>query len=406
MEEEVDVGRGLACFSDGEAEGGQGEEEVPAAGQGGGQLAKTEAGFVVQVCKEQLLVSLRENITRNLLCSYRDPRTPASGAPAAKEEAVIRLWALEPEGAQGTQDEEEGGSGEAAGGPPQEEEQGAESEEGQLDGQGAPELSGEAPVPSPEGADLASEQPQPHSDFSTAGSPGSEDIKAKVSRLSLSLPPLSLQPFAGPGGRKGCGGLAPEEEGAGRGALGPGEEEEDEEAPGAGGVPIVVSDSDDGRNLRGLLKSPRSAEEAAELDRKRKMVSFYDDVTVYLFDQETPTNELSSQSGPEGEGGTTQGPTGQPALEAFPPADGFSGSFEWDDDFPLMAQNPSFVSMVTDPSSGALPTPPPVLLPAKGAEPSLMDALRFSRFTVSPALEPHLAPREAELAPTANPIEN
>ncbi|CAM4703736.1 unnamed protein product [Caretta caretta] len=406
MEEEVDVGRGLACFSDGEAEGGQGEEEVPAAGQGGGQLAKTEAGFVVQVCKEQLLVSLRENITRNLLCSYRDPRTPASGAPAAKEEAVIRLWALEPEGAQGTQDEEEGGSGEAAGGLPQEEEQGAESEEGQLDGQGAPELSGEAPVPSPEGADPASEQPQPHSDFSMAGSPGSEDIKAKVSRLSLALPPLSLQPFAGPGGRKSCGGLAPEEEGAGRGAPGPGEEEEDEEAPGAGGVPIVVSDSDDGRNLRGLLKSPRSAEEAAELDRKRKMVSFFDDVTVYLFDQETPTNELSSQSGPEGEGGTTQGPTGQPALEAFPPADGFSGSFEWDDDFPLMAQNPSFVSMVTDPSSGALPTPPPVLLPAKGAEPSLMDALRFSRFTVSPALEPHLAPREAELAPTANPIEN
>uniref|UniRef100_A0A8C3P9E8 non-specific serine/threonine protein kinase n=1 Tax=Chrysemys picta bellii TaxID=8478 RepID=A0A8C3P9E8_CHRPI len=478
-EEEAGTGRGLATthrdsayFSDGEAEGGRGEEEEPAAGQGGGQPApaKLEAGFVVQVSKEQLLVSLRENITRNLLCNHRDLGTLASGAPAAKEEAVIRLWALEPEGARGSGDEQEGGGGEVADGPPQEEEEGAESEEGQLDGQGVPEPSGEAPVPSPEGANPASEQPQPHLDFSTAGSPGSEDIKgrempgvggaiggrgqgpsggrgsrlgeglgtnweegepsgeelgtiwgeeglsegqerdrpgggvpsagqrkggvggwnrgmdgglgvdglrmggqwgqwqgwmedgggdrwrpggvgdgwrdgwrpggmcvwgvnggmdggpgvSKVSRLSLALPPLSLQPFAGPGGRKGCGGLAPEEEGAGRGAPGPGEEEEDEEAPGVGGVPIVVSDSDDGRNLRGLLKSPRSAEEAAELDRKRKMVSFFDDVTVYLFDQETPTNELSSQSGPEGEGGTTQGPAGQPALEAFPPADGFS----------------------------------------------------------------------------------
>uniref|UniRef100_A0A8C4WG85 non-specific serine/threonine protein kinase n=1 Tax=Gopherus evgoodei TaxID=1825980 RepID=A0A8C4WG85_9SAUR len=403
-EEEAGSGRGLATthrdsayFSDGEGEGGQGEEEEPEAGQDEGQPApaKVEAGFVVQVCKEQLLVSLRENITRNLLCNHRDLGTSVSGAPGAKEEAVIRLWALEPEGARGAGDEQEGGGGETAGELPQEKEEGAESEEGQLDGQEVPELSGQAPVPSPEGSDLASEQPQPQPqlDFSTAGSPGSEDIKgrempgvggsiggrgqgpsggggavwgkdwgpsegaavrttregssrgrvtlcrteegrwedgwrtggrdggqgcslpltlelspppfshfasrpltfapppvpsppaAKVSRLSLALPPLSLQPFAGPGGRKGCGGLTPEEEGAGQGVLGPGEEEEEEEAPGVGGVPIVVSDSDDGRNLRGLLKSPRSAEEAAELDRKRKMVSFFDDVTIYLFDQ-------------------------------------------------------------------------------------------------------------------------
>ncbi|XP_067408150.1 serine/threonine-protein kinase LMTK3 [Emydura macquarii macquarii] len=402
--------RDSAYFSDGEVEGDRGKEEAPA-GKGGGQPAKAEAGFVVQVCKEQLLVSLRENITRNLLCSRQDPGTPASRPPAGKEQAVIRLWSPEPrEGpaeAPGAGDEEEGGSGEAVGdSPEEEEEEEAESEEGQRDSQETPELSGDAPASSPEGADLAPKQPLPHLDFSTAGSPGGEDIKAKVSRLSLALPPLSLQPFAGPGGRKGCGGLGPEEEEASSGPGAPGAGEEEEEAPGAGGVPIVVSDSDDGRNLRGLLKSPRSAEEAAELDRKRKMVSFFDDVTVYLFDQETPTNELSSQSGPEGEGGAAQGPTGQPGLEAFPPADGFSGSFEWDDDFPLMAQNPSFVSMVTDPSGGAPPTPPPALLPAKGAEPSLMDALRFSRFTVSPALEPHLASREAERAPTANPIEN
>ncbi|XP_074872081.1 serine/threonine-protein kinase LMTK3 [Carettochelys insculpta] len=419
-EEEAGMGQGLAIphrdsayFSDGEAEGDQGEEE-PVEGQGGGQpaLAKVESGFVVQVCKEQLLVSLRENITHSLLCGRQEQGTPVCGTPPVKEEAVIQLWALEPKErpreAQGNGGGDEAGEGgrEVADGPPKEEE-GVKSEEGQLESQGALELSEEAPAPSPKGATPAPEQPQTHLDSSATGGPSNEDIKAKVSRLSLALPPLSLQPFASPGGRKGCGGLTPdEEEEAGQGGLGPGEEEEDEEVPGTVGVPIVVSDSDDGRNLRGLLKSPRSAEEAAELDRKRKMVSFFDDVTVYLFDQETPTNELSSQSGPEGEGSPSQGPVGQPSLEAFPHADGFSGSFEWDDDFPLMAQNPSFVSMVTDPSSGAPPAPPPVLLPAKGAEPSLMDALRFSRFTVSPALEPHLAPCEAELVPAANSIEN
>uniref|UniRef100_A0A452GU76 non-specific serine/threonine protein kinase n=1 Tax=Gopherus agassizii TaxID=38772 RepID=A0A452GU76_9SAUR len=189
-EEEAGSGRGLATthrdsayFSDGEGEGGQGEEKEPEAGQDEGQPApaKVEAGFVVQVCKEQLLVSLRENITRNLLCNHRDLGTSVSGAPGAKEEAVIRLWALEPEGARGAGDEQEGGGGETAGELPQEKEEGAESEEGQLDGQEVPELSGQAPFPSPEGSDLASEQPQPQPqlDFSTAGSPGSEDIKGR-----------------------------------------------------------------------------------------------------------------------------------------------------------------------------------------------------------------------------------
>lgn len=134
-----------------------------------------------------------------------------------------------------------------------------------------------------------------------------------MSRLSLSLPPLTLQPFPSPGGRKpfwegakeGCGGLPVEEEqeGGPREALGLGEEEEevDEEVLGGVGVPIVVSELDDGRNLRGLLKSPRSAEEAAELDRKRKMVSFFDDVTVYLFDQASGGGAGGVEAGP-GEG--------------------------------------------------------------------------------------------------------
>lgn len=54
-------------------------------------------------------------------------------------------------------------------------------------------------------------------------------------------------------------------------------------------MPVVVSnaDGDAARPLRGLLKSPRGADEPedSELERKRKMVSFHGDVTVYLFDQ-------------------------------------------------------------------------------------------------------------------------
>lgn len=130
--------------------------------------------------------------------------------------------------------------------------------------------------------------------------------------------------------------------------------------------------------------------------------------------KETPTNELSSQGAPDGD---TPSPssTAEPGLDAFPPADGFSGSFEWDDDFPLMAQNPSYVSMVSDPNSAKshpamsspVPMAPAMLPTVKRAESSLVDALRFSRFTVSPALEPHLSPScDTELGPTADPIEN
>uniref|UniRef100_A0A8C6VJK8 Lemur tyrosine kinase 3 n=1 Tax=Naja naja TaxID=35670 RepID=A0A8C6VJK8_NAJNA len=196
FEEEVGRSLGLstphrdsAYFSDGEAESSEApvvtrtEEEKPS------EKTIVEAGFVVQVCKEQLLVTLQENVTRNLLFL---------------------------------------GGREASLGGEEEEEEDAEDEEGGL---------------------------------------------------------------AGSGGR---------------------------------GVPIVVSESDDARNLRGLLKSPRSAEEAAaEFDRKRKMVSFFDDVTVYLFDQETPTNELSSQGAPDGDA-PSPGSTAEPGLDAFPPADGFS----------------------------------------------------------------------------------
>ncbi|NXK21305.1 LMTK1 kinase, partial [Arenaria interpres] len=170
--------------------------------------------------------------------------------------------------------------------------------------------------------------------------------------------------------------------------------EESEEEPVA--VPIVVAESQSGRNLRSLLKMPSLLSEAfcEDLERKKKAVSFYDDVTIYLFDQESPTRELAEQSFPE-----PPQPSGQPPTGGSPPSpadrlgasddssDGNaseeSGGFEWDDDFPLMPVKPSLMASLTgtpaepDPAVPALPT----LVPAQ----KQVLPIQFSRFTVSPA---------------------
>lgn len=58
-----------------------------------------------------------------------------------------------------------------------------------------------------------------------------------------------------------------------------GEESEDESLP----VPIVVSDDSEAHKLRSVLKTSESPEDGPE--RGTKTVTFFDDVTVYLFDQ-------------------------------------------------------------------------------------------------------------------------
>lgn len=52
-------------------------------------------------------------------------------------------------------------------------------------------------------------------------------------------------------------------------------------------VPVVISDCSRSRNLRSLLKMPTLLTQSFcnELERKKKAVSFFDDVTVFLFDQ-------------------------------------------------------------------------------------------------------------------------
>ncbi|KAM8927748.1 serine/threonine-protein kinase LMTK3 [Pelodytes ibericus] len=422
---------------------------------------QSESGFVVQVCKEQLLVSLRENVTRNVLSTFESGTVNSC---VLKDTAVLKLWSMEPEvktltqgplqnavlcressGYSDHQKEQEHNSlhcDNAEEGvnsaddcstketkevkdsvqQPLNQENLIEAEKETCKNNTCAETRGVSEQPTdnvlkkPETGGQTAEQEQSKLlvDFGSTANSGSEAIKAKVARLSLSLPPLNLQAFQSPTVRKSFWDSGEEN----TRDLTYNEEDEDEEDDGFGfpepqrtgsdlegdvaGVPIVVTEMDDAINLRSLLKSPKSADDVDDdLDRKRKMVSFFDDVTVYLFDQETPTNELSSQSSENDQ--VLQNPSVDSGNDAFSSPDGFGGSFEWDDDFPLMTQNSSYITMAAEGAalkSQISPTSPapPSSLQGKRAEASLMDTLRFSRFTVSPAVDPHLPMCESEVA--------
>nr|XP_046190314.1 uncharacterized protein LOC124019015 [Oncorhynchus gorbuscha] len=157
------------------------------------------------------------------------------------------------------------------------------------------------------------------------------------------------------------------------------------------GVPVVVSDSSGARNLRSLLKMPKLLTQSFcdELDRKKKAVSFFDDVTVFLFDQESPTGELADFTfppGAESSGQASGGENPQPDLHPHPTmvhhhqptmghhlhppgraphasedSDGNmseeGGGFEWEDDIPLMTSPLSSPSTAEPPVSDLIPVP-------------------------------------------------
>ncbi|XP_045155730.1 serine/threonine-protein kinase LMTK1 isoform X2 [Echinops telfairi] len=152
-------------------------------------------------------------------------------------------------------------------------------------------------------------------------------------------------------------------------------EESEEEAQ----VPVVV-ECRRARNLRSLLRMPP----CEDPERKKKAVSFFDDVTVYLFDQESPTRELGepfpgakeapptflagSQGSPRVPGslGRASEPEGPVVVEG--------GGLEWEHEFPLVQAEAALATAlgarVADPTPSAPPKPV-----APGS---------FSRFTVSP----------------------
>ncbi|XP_046870565.1 serine/threonine-protein kinase LMTK1, partial [Hypomesus transpacificus] len=165
-----------------------------------------------------------------------------------------------------------------------------------------------------------------------------------------------------------------------------GEESEEEEFH---PVPIVVSDCSDAHNLRSLLKMPALLTDTLcdDLERKRKVVSFFDDVTVYLFDQESPTKELAEHGFPpvgESRVSASQGRSSPPERVSHTSDDSSDGNiseesagYEWEDDFPLLPLSTS--KMADSDSLVSKPSLPPT---TKVAEPK---QTQYSRFTVSPS---------------------
>ncbi|XP_073410812.1 serine/threonine-protein kinase LMTK1 isoform X7 [Dendrobates tinctorius] len=149
-------------------------------------------------------------------------------------------------------------------------------------------------------------------------------------------------------------------------------------------VPIVITDNGSSGHLRSLLKVPPGflpQAEPTELDRKKKAVSFFDDVTVYLFDQESPTLELPDQEIPELPAVLQEMTFKEPTNHLLA-----GGEFEWDEALPLKPVKSSFITSLTpvvlNTEVDSTPDPIPVPTPVPIQKPQL--PVQFSRFSVSP----------------------
>ncbi|KAJ8253912.1 hypothetical protein COCON_G00205240 [Conger conger] len=161
-------------------------------------------------------------------------------------------------------------------------------------------------------------------------------------------------------------------------------------------APIIIMDTSHARSLRSLLKAaaPSSAVSNAHSLPGKKAVSFFNDVTLYLFDQETPTKDLGDQlSGSCSQASECCSPAPSSSLlnrvtNSESSTDEEGGTFEWDDDF---SSSDSFVSKATGDldkpkASPAVAShyfsPPP---PGHAPEQSWSRPSSFSRFSISPA---------------------
>ncbi|XP_040845740.1 serine/threonine-protein kinase LMTK1 [Ochotona curzoniae] len=140
----------------------------------------------------------------------------------------------------------------------------------------------------------------------------------------------------------------------------PGEESEEEAA-----VPVVVAESQSVRSLRGLLKGPGLLSRALRdgLEHKKKAVSFFDDVTVYLFDQESPARDpaepppCAKEQPPTFLAGSPGAPGRPWPAEGSPAAKGEQGGAFEREDFPLMPAKATLAPAL-DPAAPTPATPP------------------------------------------------
>lgn len=117
----------------------------------------------------------------------------------------------------------------------------------------------------------------------------SSSFPAKLARLSLSLPPLPLSLPLSPGSKgfwEGGENRLSRRRGFASGSDPEEDEEDEEQEDEAPRKVIVVTETDVHKRvgLRSLLKSPKEPVDKENRDHGRN-VSFFDDVTVYLFDQ-------------------------------------------------------------------------------------------------------------------------
>ncbi|XP_062388225.1 serine/threonine-protein kinase LMTK2 [Sardina pilchardus] len=177
------------------------------------------------------------------------------------------------------------------------------------------------------------------------------------------------------------------------------ESEDDVEHP----VPQIICDTSDAGRLKSLLKpaalavdKASAAADASDNDGSKRAVSFFDDVTVYLFDQETPTKELgdhtlgsNSQVSEFSSPAQSTGYLNRFTNSTESSTDEEGGGFEWDDDF--SSSDSSFLAKAASDVAASKPSPlgasryfsPPPQ--NRGPDTSWTSSSSYSRFSISPA---------------------
>ncbi|NXT03480.1 LMTK2 kinase, partial [Jacana jacana] len=162
-------------------------------------------------------------------------------------------------------------------------------------------------------------------------------------------------------------------------------------------VPEILTDKDDGKHLRSLLKLSKPLDERQQerWKNEKKAVTFFDDVTVYLFDQEMPTKELGNRAAEVNGEGSRSAPVPSSSLSYLnrfanseSSTDEEGGGFEWDDDF--SSPEPSFLSKAANSLLGSKAplqpskyfSPPP---PSRPLDQNWSHSSPYSRFSISPA---------------------
>ncbi|KAM9782811.1 uncharacterized protein ACB057_015088 [Neosynchiropus ocellatus] len=281
----------------------------------------TKNGLMMQVCEERLQFSLSENVKTNVLW----------GA-TVKDTVTLRPWG-EQTSADSTSENEQ-------------------NEDGEVDKDSEANIQPDSdPVAAPAESVTVAEPPDVPAGQPTAN----QAMKAKLARLSLALPPLAMTLPLTSKGDGGIGSRLGRQRGLPTGSDQDDEDDDEQEDESSRRVIVVTETDVDKRvGLRSLLKSPKEQMEGEKY--RGRNVSFFDDVTIYMFDQETPTSELRS-SAP-----TSSAPASvkNTKLDLHGP------------------KNKSKESKRKDESSFKARSP-------VGANP-----VTSSRFTVSPANDPHL----------------